>query len=247
MLGSRCGYPEALHRWQFWAVITRVQVVLDSAGNLLPVGGPPDNDEMLPGHDGVWFVTSLPWVFPGVALGLAVGIAASSRSARWIGSPRVVAWALITSTSVILAFTLTPLDAAYRGESQLGPYCDFSRIGPAGIADVSRPSDALLNILLFIPLGFASALVPRSSRKASILAGAFVLPFVVEATQSAASPLGRGCESADVADNLTGLVVGLALGTLAPWCANRVRSAAKNSSQEPPHAASPGGGCGNVE
>jgi glycopeptide antibiotics resistance protein len=72
---------------------------------------------------------------------------------------------------------------------------------------------------MFIPLGFAMALAARSSRKAAVLAGAFALPFLIEATQLVVTPLRRGCQSADVTDNLTGLVLGLTAGTVVAWLA----------------------------
>ena len=35
------------------------------------------------------------------------------------------------------------------------------------------------------------------------------MPFLIEAVQLVATPLGRVCQSGDVVDNLTGLVIGL--------------------------------------
>ena len=72
---------------------------------------------------------------------------------------------------------------------------------------------------MFIPLGFAIAMVPRSRRKAAVLAAAVALPFVIEATQLVVTPLGRACQSADVVDNLTGLVLGLVAGAVVAWLA----------------------------
>ncbi len=66
----------------------------------------------------------------------------------------------------------------------------------------------------FIPLGFAIALVPRSCRKAVVLAAAVALPFVIETTQLVVVALDRACQSADVVDNLTGLLVGLVAGAV---------------------------------
>ncbi len=44
---------------------------------------------------------------------------------------------------------------------------------------------------------------------------AIALPVAIETTQLVIPALERGCQSADVFDNLTGLVIGLVLGTLA--------------------------------
>ena len=69
-------------------------------------------------------------------------------------------------------------------------------------------------MLMFIPLGFTIALVPRSHGKSALVVAAVALPFVIEATQLLLSPLGRWCESGDVADNLMGLFIGLAVGAV---------------------------------
>ena len=173
-------------------------------------------------NDG-WYFSVLPWLVQGVALALVVSIVATGRLARWFSVPRVVAWVLIMSTGVILAATMTPLGRGleYKPEPHWARSCDFSRIGPASIADLVGPTDALGNILMFIPLGFAIALAAWSSRKAAVLAGAFALPFLIEATQLVVTPLGRSCQSADVTDNLTGLVLGLTAGTVVAWLAGR--------------------------
>jgi len=118
------------------------------------------------------------------------------------------------SAGVILAGTMSPLDAG-RGLDPSHPgSCDLSRIGLAPIEELLGPGDVLGNIVMFIPLGFAIALVPRSRRKAAVLAAAVALPFAIEATQLVVVSLGRACESADIVDNLTGLVIGLAAGAV---------------------------------
>jgi glycopeptide antibiotics resistance protein len=73
------------------------------------------------------------------------------------------------------------------------------------------------NVLLFIPLGAAIAFVPRSRRKVLLVAGGLTVPFVIEGLQLLVPALGRGCESADVFDNLLGLVIGLVLGAVTAW------------------------------
>jgi glycopeptide antibiotics resistance protein len=93
--------------------------------------------------------------------------------------------------------------------------CDLTRMGLASPADVLKFYDAGMNILLFIPLGFALGLAPRSPRKAALVGGAIALPFAIEAMQLLVPRLDRACESADVFDNLTGLAIGLAGGVVA--------------------------------
>jgi VanZ family protein len=82
-------------------------------------------------------------------------------------------------------------------------------------AELTRINDSSLNVLLFVPLGIAIGLLAWSPRAAAILVAGLLLPFVIEATQAWLPALGRGCQSADVVDNITGLVVGLVIGRLA--------------------------------
>ena len=118
------------------------------------------------------------------------------------------------SVGVILAGTMSPLNAG-RGLDPSHPgSCDLSQIGLPSLDQLHLHSDITGNIVMFIPLGFAIALVPRSRRKAAVLAAAVALPFAIEATQLVVVSLGRACESADISDNLTGLVIGLAAGAV---------------------------------
>lgn len=125
-----------------------------------------------------------------------------------------MAWLLIVSTGVIMSVTVTPLGRGGGSDSRWVRSCDLSRIELAPIARLARPSDELGNILMFIPLGIAIAYVPWSTRKAAVLAGALALPFLIESAQYVVAPLRRACQSADVVDNLTGLVLGLAAGAV---------------------------------
>ena len=86
-------------------------------------------------------------------------------------------------------------------------------------------NDTSLNVALFVPLG--SALGVLANRRAVLLIPlAAALPLVIEAIQLWAGGLGRGCQSADVADNLLGLGLGLSIGlawTLAARGLSRAR------------------------
>jgi hypothetical protein len=161
-----------------------------------------------------WWASPLPLLGPGVVLALVLGTLACGRVARWLGVRRPVAWVLLVSAGVILAATMTPLSAGLGADLAHPGSCDLSRIGLAPIEDLRLHSDVLGNIVMFFPLGFAIALVPRSRRKAALLGAAFAFPFLIEATQLVAVSLNRACESADVVDNLTGLVLGLAAGAV---------------------------------
>jgi glycopeptide antibiotics resistance protein len=120
--------------------------------------------------------------------------------------------ALIVSLGIILSATLTPLGGSLDFDTVIPGSCDFSRIGLPPLGSFRGLNDTSLNVLLFIPLGFSVALLPRSRRALTVILAAIALPFVVEATQLLLPALARGCESADVVDNLTGLAIGLVGG-----------------------------------
>ena len=163
------------------------------------------------------FAESYPWLLPGAILALVAGIVASRPLARWLGVTRLVAGVMIVTVGVILAATLTPPGCTCASGLVAGRSCDLSRIGFPTPAELFAPTDVLGNVIGFIPLGFAIALVPRSRRKVAVLAAAIALPFAIEAIQLVVIPLGRACQSGDVIDNLTGLFLGLAAGTVAVW------------------------------
>jgi hypothetical protein len=152
----------------------------------------------------------LPWLLPGVAIAFVVSVAVSGAVARAVGVRRLVAVALVLSLGAILAATLTPQWEALAYGARGPASCDFSRVGLAPVGRLLSADDSGGNILLFIPFGFAIGFLPRSRRKAAIVAAAIALPFAIETIQLLLPVLDRACESADVVDNLTGLVLGLA-------------------------------------
>jgi hypothetical protein len=158
-------------------------------------------------------LSTLPWLLPGIIVAFVLSVVFSPALARVLGLRRVVACALLLSFGIIIAATLTPLRGAFAGDTGSGT-CDLSRLGPASLEELRTDRDAFLNVLIFVPFGFAIGLGPRSRRKASLLAIAIALPFAIEAVQLLVPALARGCQSADVADNLMGLVVGIAAGSL---------------------------------
>jgi hypothetical protein len=159
---------------------------------------------------------------PGIAVSLAVSLMTCGYIGRALGIARVHGWALLMSLGVVLSATLTPSREAILFGAQGSGTCDLSRIGLASWWELSHLDDASLNILLFAPLGVSIALCPRSRAKVVVLACAFLLPVSIELIQLVAVALGRECQSADVVDNLTGLVLGLAGGSVAGLLAGAV-------------------------
>jgi glycopeptide antibiotics resistance protein len=159
----------------------------------------------------------LPWLWPGIAIALVVSIVASGAVGRTLRVARPVAWLMVLSLGVILAATMTPQWEALAFGAQGSSSCDFSRIGLAPLRELLRFDDTSLNVLMFVPLGATIGLLPRSRRTAAVVIAAIALPFAIETIQLLLPVLDRACESADVVDNLTGLVLGLGGGVAAGW------------------------------
>jgi VanZ family protein len=157
----------------------------------------------------------LPWFLPGVAISVVVSLAAGGRVGRALGVGRAVGAMLILSLGVIVSATLTPLRGGLDFDTVVSGTCDLSRIGFAPLSELLGFSDTSLNVLLFFPLGVSIAFLPRSRRTVAVILAAIALPFAIEATQLLVPLLARGCESADVVDNLTGLAVGAVAGIVA--------------------------------
>jgi hypothetical protein len=162
------------------------------------------------------FFESYPWVLPGSALALLVSLLAARRLGAWLGVTRPVAGLMMLNVGVMLAATLTPPACGCPMEVVAVHGCGMSRIGLAPLSEVLALGVVTGNVIALIPLGFTIALVPRPRRRAAALALAIALPFAIELTQLVVVPLGRACEAGDVVDNLTGLVIGLVAGLLAP-------------------------------
>jgi hypothetical protein len=165
----------------------------------------------------------LPWFLPGVAVAIGVGLAFGSRVGRMLGTRPLLGWALILSLGVVLSATLTPRNGPETGSGRTSS-CDFERIGPAAVEDLLVVNDTSLNVLLFVPLGVTIGAIPRPRRMAILLVGAAMLPFAIEWAQLLAPDLNRACETADIADNLTGLAAGLVVGILSSRVVGSLRT-----------------------
>jgi glycopeptide antibiotics resistance protein len=159
------------------------------------------------------FLVDVPLAGIAAVLALVVVAVGSPAVARVMRTSRAVAALLLFGFGLVVAATLTPDAAALAGEASDGN-CDLSRIGLAPLNELVRINYTTLNVLLFVPLGVAVGLLPRSRTAALVTLAAISLPFVVEAVQLVVTALGRGCQSAEVVDNLLGLAVGIGVGTL---------------------------------
>jgi len=172
------------------------------------------------------FTETVPLFVPVVVLSITLATVAAGRTAAWMNARPAVSWLLLVGFGVILAATLTPLrDAIEHGLVSSGT-CDLRRIGPAPLGAYLRPNETSANVVLFIPLGLALGMLPGSRRTKTIILCASLLPLAIEVTQLAFPVWARGCQTADVFDNLLGLALGFLgghvlrvrlLGRRSPW------------------------------
>lgn len=159
-------------------------------------------------------MANVPWFWPGVLISGIAGFLVPVLLSRFLAVRPVIAGVLILALGIILSATLTPLrDALEYGATGTGA-CDFSRLGLAPPAEIRRLNDTSLNILLFVPLGVVIGLLSRSWTMVIAVLAAVMLPIAIEAIQMLVPALARGCQSADVADNLTGLAIGWGGGSV---------------------------------
>lgn len=161
------------------------------------------------------FTETVPWFMPGALLAVIVSVLARRELARALAVWPSVATLLVVSVGLILAATLTPLRNALEEGAAGSGSCDLARIGLPSPEEVIRfgSTDIVPNVLLFVPLGIAIGIAPRSWKKLMLLTIAIAAPALIESAQLVVTALARGCESADVVDNLLGLTIGLAIGT----------------------------------
>jgi hypothetical protein len=173
----------------------------------------------------LFFLTGpLPLLLPGIVISVVAALVFARPVAQVLGSSRNVAGLLIFSLGLIAAATLTPDGAAlFDGRVSTGQ-CDTSRTGLPPLRAFLRPNEASLNVLLFIPLGIAVALLPRTRRSFVVAVSAIALTFVIETLQLVLPALGRGCQTADLVDNLLGLAIGAIVGLVLERVARGLRT-----------------------
>ena len=160
------------------------------------------------------FIGVVPLSALALAVSFVVAIVLSGPAASWLHTRRYIAGLVLLGFALVFSATLVPTGAALDGVPSDG-VCDTSRIGLAPIHELTSVNTSSLNVLLFMPLGFAVGLLPWSRPTAIVALAAASLTFVVEAIQLLLPLLGRSCQTADMVDNLMGLAIGLVIGLLA--------------------------------
>jgi hypothetical protein len=161
-------------------------------------------------------MTALPWFVPGVILAVIVALLIAPAIARALGTRRSVAYLLVVSIGAIIAATIPPNAGGPDWDPGAGSQCDLDGPWLAPMSYYLRITEDSLNVLLFIPLGLALGLLPRSRRTLILIVAVLAIPIAVEATQLLLPVLGRGCELGDVVNNTLGLLLGLSIGRVVP-------------------------------
>ncbi|GAA0280916.1 hypothetical protein GCM10009539_81040 [Cryptosporangium japonicum] len=116
---------------------------------------------------------------------------------------------LLVTLATILVITLAPAPAVFANDTD---HCINGGWQPTWIPwPINGRS---LNVWMFVPLGAFAA--PTKQR------WLILLPVAIEAAQRLL-PLSRFCDTRDVADNVYGFVLGLALATLARYLGEQHR------------------------
>ena len=169
-----------------------------------------------------------------VVVGAVCLLAATVLARRWGWGGALAVTGFVWSLAVIGFVTLIPANGApgiVYPEDRL-PYCSLEIGGPAPDGFWIFPSgQRLLNTVLFVPSGLllvlAAVSVARrwSSAVVTVPLGLTLLAAYslgIEKTQFELARLDRACDITDVVDNVTGAVIGFALGVLLlpvlrPW------------------------------
>lgn len=170
-------------------------------------------------HVAIFFRSAI-WALPAFGVGAVIAAVVYPILALRFGVRRYVMFGWLLALLLVLALTLTPQSNAHLGAGMKA--CWMTIQGPIGFSSYGDASQRSLNVLLFVPLGLFTALMPRRHLAALCLLG-LALPAVVEALQYQIPSLARQCAVVDVVDNETGFVLGVATGLALRWLRHRVR------------------------
>ncbi|MFD0279676.1 VanZ family protein [Kitasatospora sp. NPDC127111] len=160
---------------------------------------------------------AMPMFWPGLLASLVPAALLNRPVGRALRAHWAVAFVLLLALGGVVTLTLLPNAPVPLWEYSRDAvrHCTFAglRLRPPGEWLTSRRAD--LNVLMFLPVGFAAALAGTKRRAAAVLAGVTALPFAVECAQYAVPAIGHACDAQDVCDSLLGLALGAALGLFA--------------------------------
>jgi glycopeptide antibiotics resistance protein len=187
--------------------------------------------------------------WPGVFLAAVVALILGGRVARRLRTVAPIGFLLVFGLGLIAAATLTPSRDALRFGALGNPTCDTSRIGLVPLDAILHVRDPAFNLALYLPLGLAIGMLPGGRARRGLIVASLLLSPAIELTQLLVRPLGRACQTSDMSDNITGLLIGLAAGWLIARAIGLYRSGPDQPSAidaSSPPAAAPDGSAGPV-
>ena len=135
------------------------------------------------------------------------------RAALAVTLERVLLGGAVAFATVV---TMSPPGVTDGGVLAPDRSCSIHRV-TLGLAAVTADDQRILNVLLLVPVGLFGAIVASRLRRPlafAVVAVAAALPFSYEAGQQVFRGLQRACDTTDLVDNLTGVLLGLAAGVL---------------------------------
>lgn len=169
------------------------------------------------------YFTALPFAVPALAAGIIVSALVAKHIARRIHERPVLVFLWLASLALVLSATLTPSSHAIGLDEGLRTtrVWTWSLPSPGALSSVNWQS---MNLLLFVPLGFASGLFMRRRHVAQFGVLALLVSAIVEVVQFVVIPLGRAqFNSATVLIGWVGIAIGLLVGVLLSRLVQRIR------------------------
>jgi hypothetical protein len=160
------------------------------------------------------FLRVMPFYGAALVLTMLAAVVLGPAVGRRLGTRGSVGGLLIFGFGVVLGATLLPDAQGLAGQATDG-ICDTSHVGLLSLRELITVNQRSLNVLLFVPLGLAVGMLPVSRPAVAITIAAISLTFVVEGIQLFVTVLGRGCQTADLFDNMLGLMIGIVVGVMA--------------------------------
>lgn len=167
--------------------------------------------------EAMWRAT--PWAPAGLAVTVVVALVVARPVGRWLHTSAVgtLLWVLVLGG--VLTLTATPGLSYFTARS-----CALGLVSPLPPRELFALGEESLNVWMFVPLALLATL-PRSRRALRVALGVtFALPVVLEGLQWSLPAMGRACQSSDIVNNLTGVVIGVGVGVVVRIGYSRWRS-----------------------
>lgn len=155
----------------------------------------------------------LPWRMPTTAPFAITGVFASDPMAPALQTRHYVGWLIVVGLAMIASATLVPLYGTFEGGASGSVGRGLSIMTPATLADFVAKDDLPLTVLLLMPLGCLLGLLPWPRRTRLV---------AIETTQEWLPVPPRACQSSEVIDNISELLVGAAGGAVAAVVVDRL-------------------------